>query len=650
MHCIGVTLHCIDAEWQLRSCVLGCKEDIESQTTARIIDQLKSILRRYFDLDTMTAGGDQPPQRVIVAAVTDNGTNYTAARESLVKQQLCQMHLACACHTLQLAVNSIWSNQTLVGIRTKLRNMCDCIKRSKKLWTEIQRRRPSATRPRGDVETRWNSTLTMMESFVGLCESLTNLNFTLLATIAIQESQAEARRRAAKHNKFVRQKRQEKRLLEVQQKADQHLTRNRGKRKGIVNMQVPKLVRASDFANESPSPSASSTMKRNRSSNSANASGLAAVVAGSAATGATATTTTAATTSTTTTSEAISSSMANTDSIPPSSASAGTVHSGTSRTADDDPSAAAARSNVGDVSDITVAGSADDADAGDANEECAPDNLASAHDCQLTITDNIRRFVQNFPTPEEWRLIKALVALLKDAESLTNWAEQETVPTVARTYELLYIFIEALSQSDASSGVEEALIKEARERILAQLNERFFSRPVPRIVSLCWVFDPYRAVAVFHKGFPCYSSGRESADAAVQDAIKFAMQMDETWAKLQASFRDLSGSTSGNSGPSSNLAAEDSNLAGGSAAASTSVSEPGIGDNARLQPPIPPSANIVAPKPVDTDSSTFAVGTPVTGGILKTGIHRFVPRQVAPAVSPSRIRPETKLEQVCIIC
>lgn len=91
---VAVTCHWISTDWCLMSAVLGVSISNVSHTAEEIVSLLNELGVKYTLDDRLDA------------IATDNGANFVAAVEELLETGICEEHVRCACHTLQLSIKN----------------------------------------------------------------------------------------------------------------------------------------------------------------------------------------------------------------------------------------------------------------------------------------------------------------------------------------------------------------------------------------------------------------------------------------------------------------------------------------------------------------------------------------------------------------
>ena len=90
----AVTCDWISTDWCLMSAVLGVSISDVSHTAEEIVPLLNELGVKYTLDDRLDA------------IATDNGANFVAAMEELLETGICEEHVRCACHTLQLSIKN----------------------------------------------------------------------------------------------------------------------------------------------------------------------------------------------------------------------------------------------------------------------------------------------------------------------------------------------------------------------------------------------------------------------------------------------------------------------------------------------------------------------------------------------------------------
>ena len=90
----AITGHWISSGWELLSAVLAVSISNISHTAQEIGSLIMELGIKYTLDDRLDA------------IATDNGANFVAAMEDLLENGLCEEHVRCACHTLQLSIKN----------------------------------------------------------------------------------------------------------------------------------------------------------------------------------------------------------------------------------------------------------------------------------------------------------------------------------------------------------------------------------------------------------------------------------------------------------------------------------------------------------------------------------------------------------------
>lgn len=151
---IAITFHFIDNNFGLRSVLLGCNEFSENHTSLNLSTQIKLALEEWDLKDKITF------------AVSDNANNIKRALSILELK-----HFGCFAHTLNLIVQGalIVESNLLEKIKTIVTHFRKSTLANKKLSNyQLSNGAKEPKKLLQDVNTRWNSTLYMIERFVEL--------------------------------------------------------------------------------------------------------------------------------------------------------------------------------------------------------------------------------------------------------------------------------------------------------------------------------------------------------------------------------------------------------------------------------------------------------------------------------------------------
>ena len=91
---VAITGHWISSEWELLSAVLAVSVSNVSHTAEEIATLVQQLGIKYTLDDRLDA------------ISTDNGANFVAAMKELLEDGICEEHVRCACHTLQLTIKN----------------------------------------------------------------------------------------------------------------------------------------------------------------------------------------------------------------------------------------------------------------------------------------------------------------------------------------------------------------------------------------------------------------------------------------------------------------------------------------------------------------------------------------------------------------
>jgi hypothetical protein len=168
---IGVTIHYINNEWELKHFTLEVARITGSHTGNAIYEFLNELLIELHLKDK------------IISVTTDNGSNMVLACK-LLKDSIDLLsttpyfiHARCICHILNLSVISgLRKEEFLIK---KLRKIMKYVKRTQSCLEELKRlaiaSNVSFKRPVLDVKTRWNSTFHMAQRALELKDDLSTI-------------------------------------------------------------------------------------------------------------------------------------------------------------------------------------------------------------------------------------------------------------------------------------------------------------------------------------------------------------------------------------------------------------------------------------------------------------------------------------------
>ena len=164
----GITIHFVNATYQLESFLLETLEFPQSHTGTNIAKELQEILENW-----------RLPEDKISAITTDNGTNIVAALE--IKQW---KRMPCFSHTSQLAVEVVLKLPEVSRALARCRHLVAHFNRSAKSTYLLKKKqidlRHKTLALVQDVSTRWNSAYYMAERLLSqqqpLCATLLELH------------------------------------------------------------------------------------------------------------------------------------------------------------------------------------------------------------------------------------------------------------------------------------------------------------------------------------------------------------------------------------------------------------------------------------------------------------------------------------------
>lgn len=157
---LGVTIHCIN-NFKIDSFNIACEPLSESHTAEYLSTTIKNICEQWEISDEK-----------IVAVTTDNGANIVKAIELTFGRA---KHIRCIAHTLNLVVqNSVMVNEIKIFI-DKVRRIVQWFHQSGVGADQLRNSQKAENVPEGkikhligDISTRWNSQLHMIERFLAM--------------------------------------------------------------------------------------------------------------------------------------------------------------------------------------------------------------------------------------------------------------------------------------------------------------------------------------------------------------------------------------------------------------------------------------------------------------------------------------------------
>ena len=160
---VAITVHYLDENSKLCSALLDCFVFNERHTAENISHEIRRVCQEW-EIDNK-----------IVAIVTDNAANMVAAARNLGWQ-----NIPCFAHTLNLIVQNALGE--IRELQVKVKTAVEYFKRSPHALSKLKEVQKQMGLPeqtlKQEVQTRWNSTLTMFESLVKSREAV-------VATLAI---------------------------------------------------------------------------------------------------------------------------------------------------------------------------------------------------------------------------------------------------------------------------------------------------------------------------------------------------------------------------------------------------------------------------------------------------------------------------------
>ena len=147
-----ITAHYIDTEWKQKSKVLYTRSNGKAHTSANLEDEMKSCFVEF---------GIENKVNFIV---TDNASNITKAASDL------KTNHPCLAHTLNLAVKDALKETGTQALVAKVKAIVAHFKKSPKQVEKLKavhaENKTKFIKLKQECETRWNSTLDMLESYI----------------------------------------------------------------------------------------------------------------------------------------------------------------------------------------------------------------------------------------------------------------------------------------------------------------------------------------------------------------------------------------------------------------------------------------------------------------------------------------------------
>ena len=150
-----ITAHFIDDNWNIHSPVLMTRHKPQRHTAINLANELAEAFEEFQIKDKVTA------------VVTDNAPNITSAVSKLDQVEDRQ---ACFAHTLNLCVqHAIKNDETTQKVVKRVKDIVSFFRSSNQAVDELKEvhalKKSKFYKLKQDVETRWNSTYIMLESF-----------------------------------------------------------------------------------------------------------------------------------------------------------------------------------------------------------------------------------------------------------------------------------------------------------------------------------------------------------------------------------------------------------------------------------------------------------------------------------------------------
>jgi hypothetical protein len=183
-HYIAFTCHFI-ANWKLYSVLVGFSNVTESETANFLSGMLGTVIQHWNRDGKATA------------VVTDNGANFLAGVNALVKEEKVEESLRCYCHNFHLVIKDAVSGTPAISeLLDRCRKIVSTINNSKglfKIYTALAKQDDCKFMALiRDVPTRWNTIFFMLERLLLMKYAIVNMKATdELKDLALKEPEWE---------------------------------------------------------------------------------------------------------------------------------------------------------------------------------------------------------------------------------------------------------------------------------------------------------------------------------------------------------------------------------------------------------------------------------------------------------------------------
>ncbi|GFR60261.1 zinc finger BED domain-containing protein 1 [Elysia marginata] len=158
-----ITCHYINDDWELRAPVLLTRSEGKRHTSENLASELRSAIEEFYISDKVTT------------IVTDNARNIVNAVEALNIR-----HVPCFAHTLNLIIkHAVIDVAEVAAVVKKIKAIITFFHSSTVATNSLRDifsgKNEAMRKMKQDVETRWNSTYEMMESYLSQHEEVTTV-------------------------------------------------------------------------------------------------------------------------------------------------------------------------------------------------------------------------------------------------------------------------------------------------------------------------------------------------------------------------------------------------------------------------------------------------------------------------------------------